>query len=322
MKRPAHKPYAQGSVGFSRGWIAAAALGVSACATASSSGPSGGAAPVADVTSAQGQGAAVPDISKQLGVQLYSMRHHMEKDLPGTLRRVREMGYTLVEAHSFFGRTPEQFRAELDAAGLRAVGVLVPFKLLDEDPATAVANAKAIGAAFVGTAWIPHEGEFSMADAERAVNVFRKAGAVAKAAGLRIHYHLHGYEYHPGKIGERIADYMIKNTEPGVIDFELDVFYSTLAGVSAEEYLRTYPGRFPLLHLKDMRKGTPTGTRTGKTDPNNTVAVGSGIVPFAPIIRAAVASGAQYFFVEDESDAAAENLPQSLKHIHGLAGQK
>jgi sugar phosphate isomerase/epimerase len=263
--------------------------------------------------------ARVPDLSGKLGVQLYSVRALMDQDPEGTLRRVREMGFEAVEVHRIFAPTAAEFRARLDAAGLRARGMMTPFVRLQEDLEGLIADAKALGVEFVTCPWIPHEGEFSDADAQRAIEVFTAAGRALKAAGLRFTYHIHGYELHPGGLGETLLDRMLAQTEPGVVDFEMDVFYMVHGGADPVAYLERYPGRFPLLHLKDMKPGTPTGLRTGKTDPANTVAVGSGTIDMPAVIAAAERQGAVFYFVEDESPSAPENLPRSLGYLRAAA---
>lgn len=263
-----------------------------------------------------------PPFADRVGVQLYSVRHQLKEDVPGTLARVARMGFREVEVYKTWGLTPAAFRAELDRNGLRARSLMVNFDALEKDIAAVIADAKILGAGFVTVAWIPHQGdEYTAADNERAIAVFTTAGTALKAAGLRFAYHCHGYEFHPGGLGERLFDQMIQRTQPGVVDFELDVFWAVHGGADPVEYLRRYPGRFPLLHLKDMRAGTPTGLRTGKADDEASTEIGTGTIDMAPIARAAeAAAGATppYYFIEDEGRAAPEQLPRSLAYLRGL----
>jgi sugar phosphate isomerase/epimerase len=263
----------------------------------------------------------IPDVSTKLGVQLYSVRAALEKDVPGTLAVVRQMGFTHVEIHKTFALSSAEFRAALDRAGLASPSMMAPFDRLGADLPGVIADAKALGARFVSCPWIPHEGTFDEADARRAIERFNSAGAALKAAGLRLVSHIHGYELAPlpgSTTGERLLDLILRETQPGTADFEMDVFYMTLGGADPVAYLEKFPGRFPLLHLKDMRPGTVVN-HTGKTDPENTMAVGAGRIDFRRIIPAAEKQGAELYFIEDEGKGALDHLPQSLAHVRGLA---
>jgi sugar phosphate isomerase/epimerase len=251
-------------------------------------------------------------LEAKLGLQLYSLRAQLAQDLRGTLASIRAMGVTQVEVHKTFDLPAAEFRRALDEAGLAARSMMSPFDRLRDDLPAVIADAKALGAGFVVCPWIPHEDGFDDADARRAIEVFTAAGRAIRAAGLRFAYHLHGYEIH-------LLDRLLRETAPGVVDFEMDVFYVVHGGGDPVALLERHPGRFPLLHLKDMRAGTPTGLRTGKTDPANTVAVGAGVIDMRPIVAAAERAGAAFYFLEDESAAAPENLPRSLAHLRALA---
>jgi sugar phosphate isomerase/epimerase len=255
---------------------------------------------------------------ERLGVQLYSVRRELEVDLPGTLARLSQMGFRNVETHNFFGRSAAEFRALLESHGLAARSMHVRFEDLEADPAPAIADAKALGAEFIVCPWIPHGDAFDAEDHARAMALFLRVGHLAKAAGLRFAYHVHGYELHPGGLGETFFDQMIQQSPPGVVDFELDVYYVALGGGDPLAYLERYPGRFPLIHLKDMKKGTQTGTRKGKTEVTNSVTLGTGTIDFPTVIPAALAQGSRWLLLEDENPAALTQLPQSLAYLRGL----
>lgn len=169
---------------------------------------------------------------------------------------------------------------------------MTPFQRLQTDLPGVIADAKALGARFVSCPWIPHEGTFDDDDERRTIAVFQAAGTGLWAAGLRFVSHIHGYELAPSGTGEPHLDRMLKATQAGVVDFEMDVFYVTHGGGDPVRYLQTYPGRFPLLHLKDMKAGTP--------------------------FAAAERQGTLLYFVEDERPHALTALPKSLSYLKSL----
>ena len=280
--------------------------------------PAGGApeAPVAPP-------AALPrtPFAKRVGLQLFSLRNQLDADLPGTLTLVQQMGFQQVEAYSLHGQTAAQLRAMLDERELSVGGFLAPFERFEADAAGVIEDAQVLGAPVVGCAWIPHPGGYTAETNERAIEVFTNAGLLARTAGLRFVYHPHGYEFHPGGIGETLLDQMIQRTETGVVDFEMDTFWIVHAGADPVAYLNRYPDRFPLFHLKDMREDTPRGLTTGSASPNSNVQLGTGIIGFSPIIQTAEAQGEAVYFIEDESNLVVRTLPLSLQYLLGLQAQ-
>jgi hypothetical protein len=174
--------------------------------------------PFAWPAGARGQGGAAPGAKAvamfrgfggALGLQLYSLRNQMEKDVPGSLAMVRDWGLSDVETASFYGRTAAAFAQELKRANLKATGMHAGYELLRDNLKQAVADAKALGVTYVTVAWIPHDGPFTREHAERAASHFTEWGRALKNEGLRFMYHLHGYEFAPagkGTLFETIQD--------------------------------------------------------------------------------------------------------------------
>jgi hypothetical protein len=131
-----------------------------------------------------------------LALQLYSLRAELKKDVPGTLAKVKAMGFRNVEMGGYYGLTPQQFRAELDKAGLKAVSMHADFNLLDKEIDRVIAEAKVFEVSYVGCAWIPHGKDFTPADVTRAAEVFNRAAARLQGARVQVHVaHIHGYEF-------------------------------------------------------------------------------------------------------------------------------
>ncbi len=253
--------------------------------------------------------------SGTIGLQLYSLRHLFEKgDIAGTLAMVRRWGFTDVEAAGTYKLSAAEFVTLVKKAGLRIVSTGADFATLEKDPGRAVKDAQALGAVQVMCAWIPHEGRFSRTDVDKALPVFAKAGRAMRDAGLRFLYHVHGYEFQPGPDGT-LFDALAKGTEPGIVDFQMDVFWVFHGGGSPTGLFSQYPGRFPSTHLKDMRKGTKVCEPTGDAPDETSVPLGEGMIDILGIIDAANKQGVKYHFIEDEHPRAEHQIPRSLAYL-------
>jgi sugar phosphate isomerase/epimerase len=268
--------------------------------------------------SVYGQGALKHPATGTIGLQLYSLRHLFEKgDVPGTLAMVRGWGFTDVEAAGTYKLSVSDFAAQVKKAGLRITSTGADFNALAKDAASVIKDARDLGAEQVMCAWIPHEGRFSRADVDKAVPVFSKVGRAMRDAGLRFLYHVHGYEFQQGPDGT-LFDALAKQTEPGVVDFQMDVFWVVHGGGNPVELFAKYPGRFPSTHLKDMRKGTKINEPTGDAPDDTSVVLGEGMVDIPGILRAANKAGARVHFIEDEHPQSEKQIPRSLAYLASL----
>ena len=253
-----------------------------------------------------------------IGLQLYSLRHLFEKgDLTGTLAMVRRWGFTDVEAGGTYKLPAADFAAQVKKAGLRIVSTGADFNLLQKDVGSVIKEAHAFGAQQVMCAWIPHKDRFSRADVDKAVPVFTTVGRAMRDAGLRFLYHVHGYEFQQGPDGT-LFDALAKQTEVGVVDFQMDVFWVVHGGGNPVELFARYPGRFPSTHLKDMRKGTKVGLPTGDAPDDTSVVLGEGLIDIPGILRAANKAGVKFHFIEDEHPQSEKQIPRSLDYLASL----
>jgi sugar phosphate isomerase/epimerase len=241
----------------------------------------------------------------------------MAKDVSGTLAEVRSWGVKYVELAGTYGLTPEQFKAQLAAHELDAVSGHFPFEEWSKDPEAVLLQARDLGLVYVGCAWIPHSGAFDEAACRHAIEVFNRAGALAAKHRMHFFYHTHGYEFGPYGQGT-LFDLLASETNPQNVKFEMDIFWVFHAGQDPVKWLKKYPGRWDLMHLKDMRKGTPTGLLTGSSDVRNDVALGTGMMDLPAILRAARHAGVKWYFIEDESPDSEEQIPQSLVYLRDL----
>src|SRR4051812_602597 len=153
------------------------------------------------------------DFRGPLGVQLYSVRDAIAKDVPGTLARVRALGFREVELAGTYALSASQFRAELDRAGLRATSMHVGYERLRDSLSAVLDEARTLGVQYVGTAWIPHSGAtLTEEGAHRAAADFTAWGRAAQQRGLQFFYHVHGYEFEPGAGGTLPMDVLMRET--------------------------------------------------------------------------------------------------------------
>ncbi len=261
------------------------------------------------------------DFHEHVGLQLWSLRATtLSKGLPASLDLVKDWGLTEVEGGGGIGSmTVEQYRAALDARGLKAPSIHAGYEALDKDLTAIIREAKVLGASMVICPWIPHTGAFDAAVAKKATEDFNTWGAAMHAAGLKFGYHPHGYEFVPtATAGETLLDDMIRGTKPENVTFEMDVFWVYHGGGDPVKLLQKYAGRWSALHVKDLRKGAPHGQPTGHAPDTDNVAVGAGEIDWKAVIGTAQKVGVKYYFIEDETPAPLENIPATLAYLKAL----
>jgi len=254
-----------------------------------------------------------------IGVQTYTFRKHFPNGIEKTLDEIKSLGFTEIEGNLPIGITAADYKKMCDAKGLSIPSTGAEFDELVKDPIAVVNRAKILGAKFVMCAWIPHaRNEFTLENAKNAVQVFNAAGKILSENGLTLCYHEHGYEFYPYQDGT-LLDYIIKSTDPKYVSFEMDVLW-VMHGGGAEmpvSLLNKYPGRFKLMHLKDLKKGVQ-GNLSGGTPAENDVPVGMGQGNWKEIITLAKKYGVVHCFIEDESNHEMENIPLSLSYLKSL----
>ena len=253
-----------------------------------------------------------------VGLQLYSLRNQFSKDVPGTLALIRSWGVTNVELAGTYGLTTEQFKAQLDAHGLKPISAHYGYDQFRTNLDWIIADAKKLGLQYVGCAWIPHGDQFDEKTCREAIQVFNRAGAELAQHGLKFFSHTHGYEFAPYKDGTYF-DLMMAETNPKHVSYEMDIFWVAHAGLNPTDLMKKYGSRWQLMHLKGMKNGTPTGLFTGHSDVNNDVPVGQGQIAFPPLLKAAAAAGVKWYFIEDESDNSEQQIPVSLEYLRTVS---
>jgi sugar phosphate isomerase/epimerase len=249
-----------------------------------------------------------------VGLQLYSLREQFKKDVPGTLDEVKRFGFKDVELAGTYGQPPEQFAKELAKRGLKPIAGHFPYDDYRKDPDAIAQQAKALGLKYAGCAWIPHEGDFTEKTCREAIETFNKAGAALARHGVKFFYHVHGYEFQ-AFAGGTLLDLLIKETDPKTVAYEMDIFWVVFPNQDPVKLFEKYGKRWELVHLKDMKKETPTGALTGSTDVKNDAALGAGKMDLPAILRAGQKAGVKWYFIEDESPWSEAQIPQSLRFL-------
>ncbi len=249
---------------------------------------------------------------------MYSFRNIIpEIGLEATLDKIAEMGITEIEGGPSQGLSPQEFRQMVEARGLTIPSTGAGYDQIVNNTTEVAERANELGAKFVMLSWIPHQvGSFGYNEASKAVDDFNTAGKMLKEHGLTFKYHFHGYEMLEHEDGT-LLDFMIQNTNPEYVSFQLDIFWVYFGGGNPADLLRIYGDRFVSLHLKDMKPGIEKNL-TGLTDPEYNVVLGTGELDMPDILRAAKEIGIQHYFIEDESSLVMEQIPQSIQYLKSL----
>ena len=254
---------------------------------------------------------------KMLGMVSYTYRNSFAKDVATTLDTLKILGIKDIEFSNLFGRKANEIRVLLDERGQKCSSFGVSYNDAQNKTAEVAQNAKILGASYVRVAWIMQKPPFTIEDAKKAVETFNKIGKQLKEEfGLTFCYHNHGYEYAKFEDGT-LMDYIIKNTNPEYVSFELDVLWAFFPGQNPADWLKKYPKRYKLMHLKDLRKDI-VGNDSGGTSVENDVALGTGQLNIPEILKAAKNSSIEHFYIEDESPSYAKQVPQTIAYLKDL----
>ena len=253
----------------------------------------------------------------KIGLQLYTLRETIGQDVRGVLAKVARAGYGEVETYGyspeshFWGLTPQDFKAALTANGLTTSSGHYEMNSFVRDGKTETLKPYLDAAQVCGQTYIvvPHLGEElrkTPAACQLIAQRLNQAGALCKAAGLKLAYHNHDFEFKPVG-GTVLYDVLLRETDPALVDFELDLYWAVRAGQDPEKLFAAHPGRFPLWHIKDMNRA----------EPRLNTEVGSGSINFKNLFQRAAAAGLTHLFVEQENFSmdAYQSITQSADYI-------
>ncbi len=245
----------------------------------------------------------------KIGLQLYTVRDAMERDVEATLARVATIGFREVEFAGYFGRQPAQIRALLTRNGLTAPSAHIAYETIIKGQWDQVLDeALAVGHKYVVVAWIDEDQRPTLDAWKRVAERLNTAAESAKRRGLLLGYHNHSYEFDRLE-GQTPYDLLLANTDPTLVLLEMDLYWVTKGGRDPLDYFARWPGRIRLVHLKDS-KGPPHHVMTE---------VGAGVIPWARILGRHRQAGIEHYFVEhDEPKDSLASAETSYRYLRAL----
>lgn len=285
----------------------------------------------------------------QIGVQLFSIPKVLEQDFATGIQMLSKMGYTEVEMYGpfpfsvdaikerwktitpnlgfsgsgYFGHSPQEVKSILQDNGMKATSIHADLETLQSRMGEVGEAADILGFEYVGIPSIPDKKRQTLDDYKQIAEDFNTIGELAKRVGLKFSYHNHGYGLQPmeGKVPLQL---IIEETDPNLVFLEMDIYWMTAGGANPILYLLKYPGRYNLMHVKDMKEKVRFMGDGGTSDqwielfPYMT-SVGKGVLDLESIIPVAQKAGVKHFYVEQDMVAHPEiALRDSIAYLKGI----
>ncbi|HUN03838.1 MAG TPA: sugar phosphate isomerase/epimerase [Niabella sp.] len=233
---------------------------------------------------------------KNLGIQLYTLREDLPKNPKDVLKQIASFGYKEIESYEgaqgmFWGMGNIGFKKYMDELGMKMVSSHCDFRKNFEQ--------KAAEAAEIGMKYLicPHVGRQKTLDGYKKIaDEFNAAGEICKKNGIRFAYHNHDYSFRQQE-GQFPQDIMMQKTKPNLVDFEMDIYWVVAAEQDPVKWLKKYPGRFKLSHIKDRTKGIVPK----QGEPNVSCIVGTGSINYPSILKEAKKLGMIHYILEQEA---------------------
>ncbi len=266
----------------------------------------------ADSTTAAKASADADTALTTFGLQLYTLRDDLPNDPKGVLKQVASFGYKQVEGYEgkdgmFWGMSNTDFKKYMDELGMDFVSSHCD---INKDFEKKAADAAAIGMKYL---ICPYKGpQKKLDDFKKFADEFNQKGEICKKNGIRFAYHNHDYTFKELE-GQIPQDVLMNNTDPSLVDYELDMYWVVAGGQDVETWLKKYSNRFPLCHVKDRTKGA--------TEAADSCTLGEGSIDYPKILKTARQHGMKYYIVEQEKYAgttplkAAEADAQYMKKL-------
>lgn len=269
--------------------------------------------------------AAVDKKSFGVGLQLYTIRDAIANDLQGSLQKLSDLGYKNLEMASyadgkFYGKAPKEFQKLVEDLGMKIVSshTSVEAEGITTASAQQMADAHAeIGVEFCVQPWI-EEKDRNVETYKKMIAEWNKVGEIMKNVGIQFGYHNHNFEFLPTDGMVPYYDIFMKEMDADLITMELDCYWATKAGQDPVEMFNKYPGRFQLLHFKDMAAEVSEPFYT--VDKDDITSVGAGLIDYKRIYDAREKAGMKYFFVEDDNQGNGKPFEGIKTSIDNLTG--
>jgi sugar phosphate isomerase/epimerase len=270
----------------------------------------------------------------RVGLQLYTVREAMKTDFEGSITKVAAIGYKEVEFAGiftadggYFGHSPKDVRAILDKHGLAAPSCHAGYDVVEKKWPEALEAANIVGHSYIICPWIDEKQRAEPGGWKRAARLFNKAGEASKKAGIQFGYHNHSFEFDPAlSLGGKLPyDFLLAETDPGLVTMEMDLCWISVAGKDPLAYFEKYPGRFPLVHVKDWVKDSSSssgykGAMGQSVQYGGRMAdVGQGSIDWKNLFAHSAHAGIKHYFVEnDDPKSAFEDIRISYDYLNRL----
>jgi sugar phosphate isomerase/epimerase len=280
------------------------------------------AAAIASSTTTSLFGAPPAHEIKTVGIQLYTVRAEMKQDFEGTVAGIAKIGYKEVEFAGYFGKTPQETRAIIDKNGLTSPSAHHPMDALEGNTQEIIDGAHTIGQKFIVCPYL--DAKSRTADGyKKLADSCNKVGEAMNKAGIQFCYHNHSFEFQNVQGLDKLPlDYLLTSTDPKLVKVELDLCWITVGGQDPVAYFDKYPGRFPLVHVKDWSKeGSDPGGNIGAVGHAVTgrlANVGSGSIDFKKIFANSGKAGIEHYFVENDEAKSLDDPKASYEYLAKL----
>jgi len=263
-----------------------------------------------DATTALEDEASEAVKTKDIGVQIYSVRNQLKEDFNGALKKLAEIGYKYIEGYGLgldgvFLQTiaPKEFNKIVSDLGMELISTHCSYFTADEAQKTIDASLEA-RLQYVIIPSLPNELKESVETYKQVAENFNKVGELFKPSGLKFGYHNHAFEFEE-KDGQVPLEILLNETQADLVTFEADLFWVVKGGTDPMDLINKFPGRFSLFHVKDMDENQEQTT------------VGSGNLDFETILNSREKAGLKYYFVEDErTDDPFGNLKAAFDYLN------
>lgn len=237
-------------------------------------------------------------VKSGIGIQLYTIRDNMAKDVIGSLKQVADIGYQYLELAGyadgkFYGYSPEEFKKIVGDLGMEVISshTGVEVKGVDTSNVDIMAEAHAkLGVKYCVQPWLVEERRVSADSYKQFVAELNTIGGVMKKYDLQFGYHNHDFEFHEVDGLIPFTDIFMPESDPDLLTFEIDLFWVTRAGFNPVKLLQDFPGRYQLFHMKDMEN----------SEDKFFAPVGEGVIDFKEILKYKDIAGMKYMFVEQD----------------------
>jgi sugar phosphate isomerase/epimerase len=251
-----------------------------------------------------------------VGLQLYTVRELIKTDFARTIAQVAAVGYKEVEMAGYFDHPPKDVRAMLDSHGLTSPSSHIDYATVEKSMPAAIDTAHIMGQSYLVCPWLDESRRKSPDGWKAAAAAFNHAGEQCQKAGIQFCYHNHTFEFEPAaSLGGKLPyDYLLENTDPKLVAMEMDLCWITVAGQDPLAYFAKYPGRFPLVHVKDWQGqgGTMADQATRMRD------AGQGSIDFKRIFAHADQAGIKHYFVENDAAKGIDDIRVSYQYLTDL----